>query len=373
MLRRLLFLSAIFPLFVPACAAARELCLIVPLSGGQAPFGESIRRGTIFAQEKLASCESSEPLCSLKGTILTIEDSAGEPARAISAAQRLLRSRKCDAFIVFGSPASLAVAGILNREKKLTIAMGSTDKIQEGKPFVFRSMASSRDITEPLVEECRRLGIKTVVSVSSIHDGMLANRDAFESQRGTPYARELEVNPSESDFRAIAAQANALKPDGIFMTLMPPQSSLFAKQVRALGYRGSLFSTNQVESFDELRAAGSAFDGLWYSREGGEDTQRFFDEMKARFPDGNVSLAYLGFDAANILTLALSAPDHVAAIESLANYRGALGTISTVPNHSFRSERILMEVRKGGFQLREQAKALQSGSWDPGKKSTNSQ
>lgn len=351
----LLFFVALLALALPLPAAAREICLVVPLSGGQAPFGESVRRGVIFAQEKLSSCAVQEPLCALKSTTVTVEDSAGEPAKAISAVQRLLRSRSCDAFVIFGSPASLAASGILNHEKKLTIALGSTDKIQESKPFVFRGMASSRDITEPLVEETRRLGLRSIVSVSSLHDGMLANRDAFAAQRGEPYAKKLEVNPSEADLRAIAAQAIAHKPDGIFMTLMPPQSSLFAKQVRALGYRGALFSTNQVESFDELRAAGSAFDGLWYSREGGANMRRFFAEIQQRFPDGNTSLSYLGFDAAHIITLALNSPEPITEIESLRGYQGALGTVSALPNHSFRSERVLMEVRDGAFQPRKPA------------------
>jgi len=107
-----------------------------------------------------------------------------------------------------------------------------------------------------------------------------------------------------------------------------------------------------VASFGELRAAGIAFDGLWYSREGGANTPWFFAELQQRFPDGNTSLSYLGFDAAHIITLALNSPEPITEIESLHGYQGALGTVSALPNHSFRSERVLMEVRNGSFQRR---------------------
>jgi branched-chain amino acid transport system substrate-binding protein len=333
-------------------AHARELCLVVPLNGGQAPFGESVRRGVVFAQEQLASCQSSDPLCPLTQTTITVEDSAAEPAKAVSAVQQLLRTHRCDAFIVFGSPPSLAVADILERAQKPTIALGSTDKIQDRRHFIFRGMASAMAITEPLVAESRRLGFRSIASVATLHDGMLANRDAFEKQRQIPYIKKWEANPNETDFRAMSAQLHTLKPDAIFISLMPPQASLFAKQVRAAGFRGQLFSTNQVESFDELHVAGAAFEGLWYSREGGAETTSFFDSLRKRFPDGNVSLAYLGFDAARLLTLALNSGDPVTSLESVKNYPGALGEVSALPNHSFLSERLLMQVRAGQFEIK---------------------
>ena len=119
-----------------AHAEKRELCFVLPLSGGQHPFGESIRRGAEFAKIEAQDCQGSDAPCALKETILTFEDHQGEPARAATAVRRLLQTNSCDGFVVFGSPPSLAVADILERAKKPTIAMGSTDKIQIGRAHV---------------------------------------------------------------------------------------------------------------------------------------------------------------------------------------------------------------------------------------------
>lgn len=339
-----------------AHAEKRELCFVLPLSGGQHPFGESIRRGAEFAKIEAQDCPSADAPCALKETTLTFEDHQGEPARAATAVRRLLQTNSCDGFVVFGSPPSLAVADILERAKKPTIAMGSTDKIQSGRQHIFRSMPSSLEATKPLVEEAVRRGLQKVASVSTEHDGMLANRDAFAAQRGSPFIKSVAVNPGETDFRAIAAQLNAAKPDGIFVTLMPPQASLFARQVRQVGYRGELFSTNQVESTDEIRAAGSAFDGLWYSREGGPESGHFFTEVSRRFPDGALTFAYLGYDASRILSFGLRTPNPIEAINRLQDFPGALGPMSTKPDHSIDGPIQLMVIQGGALVRLENGK-----------------
>ncbi len=330
-----------------AAAQGRELCFVLPLSGPQHPFGESIRRGAAFAKEGAASCPGADEPCALGDVRLVFEDHRGEPTQAASAVRRLLEAGECSAFVVFGSPPSLAVADMLERAKKTTIALGSTDKIQAGRQHIFRSMPSSSEATKPLVEEAARRRLQAIASVSTQHDGMLANRDAFAAQRGASFVREIAVNPGDSDFRALATKLHAAKPDAVFLTLMPPQASLFARQLRELGYRGELFATNQVESPDEIKAAGPAFNGLWYSREGGPGSEGFFREISRRYPDGSLMFAYLGYDAARMLGAALKASDPSGAVAALRDFPGALGPITTKPDHSIDGPMQLMVIRDG--------------------------
>ncbi len=333
---------------IPVAQAEQpKLCFILPLSGGQAPFGESVRRGAELALEEAKSCVDSQPACALRGATFEFENHAGEPNRALSAVQKMLGSGNCAAFVIFGSPQSLAVADLLERAKKPTIALGSTDKIQSGRSYIFRSMPSSSEITKPLVEESARRKLNTIGSVSTQHDGMLANRDAFAAQRGASYIKQVAVNPDENDFRALSTQLHAANPDGIFVTLMPPQASLFAKQIRQLGYKGELFATNQVESPDEIRAAGNAFDGLWFAREGSKDSAQFYSSLARRYPDGSTTFAPLGYDAARILAFGLSTAAPADTIASLKDFPGALGRISTKPNRSFDGPMQLVVVRGG--------------------------
>ena len=326
-----------------------KLCFVLPLSGGQSPFGESIRRGAELALDEAKSCVDSEPACALRGASFSFEDHAGEPNRAVTAVQKLLLSGSCGGFVVFGSPPSLAVADLLERAKKPTIALGSTDKIQAGRSYIFRSMPSASEITKPLVEESARRNLNTIGSVSTQHDGMLANRDAFAAQRGAGYIKQVAVNPDESDFRALSTQLHAANPEGIFVTLMPPQASLFAKQIRQLGYKGELFATSQVESPDEIRAAGNGFDGLWFAREGSKDSAQFYSNLVRRYPDGTTTFAPLGYDAARVLAFGLSTAAPADTIAALKDFPSALGRISTKPNRSFDGPMQLMVVRGGAI------------------------
>jgi branched-chain amino acid transport system substrate-binding protein len=329
----------------------REICFVLPLTGGQAAFGQSVMHGAILAKEE-ADCVKEKQFCALRNTELRFEDHSGEPSRSVASVQKLLSSNACSSFVVFGSPTSLAVSDLLEHAGKLTISIATSDKIQTGKKFIFRSMASAAAITAPLVAEVSRLQLKNIVSISTIHDGMFAYRDAFEAQRNLPYIKRLEVNPADTDFRSLALQVKSLKPESIFVTLLPPQGALFAKQVRDLGYTGQLFAANQLESPAELKAAGAAFDGLWYAREGTSTPQAFDQSIERRFPGGDTIFSPNGYDAVRLLTLALDQADPRLALETVAGYVGASGKLATLANHSFSSEVRLMEVKGGKFSLR---------------------
>lgn len=346
---KLIATAAFCFLSLSASAEPRQICLLLPLSGGQAAFGHSVMNGAILAKEESTGCVAGSPFCSLKDATFHFEDHGGEPSKAVSAAQRLLTSNSCSAFIVFGSTTSLAINDLLERAQKLTISIATSDKIQTGKRFIFRSMASAHSITAPLAAESERLGLKSIVSVTTIHDGMFAYRDAFEAKRGQPYLKKLEVNPGDTDLSSIALQAQTVRPDGVFITLLPPQAAIFARHIRKIGYRGQLFAANQIESPAELKAAGEAFDGLWYAREGSAASATFDSKLSKRFPEEETIFSANGYDAARLLTAALDTPDPRETLEKMNKYQGALGSVTTLDDHSFTSDVRLMVVKGGRF------------------------
>lgn len=361
-LKNLLLLGAVFGIYATPLAAdklpaaktlsdsqQRTICFVLPLTGGQAAFGESVMRGAQFAQERNADCKKGDAICQINNRKLIFEDHAGEPAKSVAAVKKLLYSDSCDAFVIFGSPASLAAVDILEKASKLTISIATSDKIQTGKKYIFRSMASAPVLTKPLSDELKRLNIKKVVSITSIHDGMYAYRDALQSEYKQEYLKLFEVNPAETDFKVLALQIHRLNPEAIFITLLPPQGAMFVKQIKALAYQGELFAANQLESPDELKAAGNAFEGLWYTREGSQDSQEFDRAMLKRFPDGNINLSLNGYDSTIMLDYALRQSDPRAALENLKDFQGASGLITTFDDHSFSSSVRLMMVKQGRF------------------------
>ena len=69
---------------------------------------------------------------------------------------------------------------------------------------------------------------------------------------------------ADTDFRALATQIVARKPQVVTSTIVLPGSTIFLKQLRAAGYKGPVLG---ADSFDTgaMRGAGSALNNVWFT------------------------------------------------------------------------------------------------------------
>ena len=102
-----------------------------------------------------------------------------------------------------------------------------------------------------------------------------------------------------------------------------------------------------------MKAAGSAFEGLWYAREGNAASQGFDEGIRQRFAEGPTIFSSNGYDAVRMLTFVSHQSEPRAALETLSDFKGASGTLATLPDHSFSSEVRLMMVKEGKFTARQ--------------------
>jgi branched-chain amino acid transport system substrate-binding protein len=142
---------------------------------------------------------------------------------------------------------------------------------------------------------------------------------------------------SDIDFKAIATQVAALKPNVVTSTIVLPGSTTFLKQLRAAGYKGPVLGADSFDS-NAMRGAGAALNNTWFTTHAcatDPRTASFFASYKkktGKAPDANF-VATGGDLVLQIQAALLKAgtvdPTAVRnAYASLKNVRGISGLIS---------------------------------------------
>jgi branched-chain amino acid transport system substrate-binding protein len=334
-----LILSACNPSHAQTSTPQPTLALFLPLSGPLAEWGNAMRLGAEMAASE------SEPKAHL-----IIEDTQFQPSMALSAYEKVLRAERPDALIVFGSGVSLAIAPRAERERIPMISLATSDDIQRGKRYVFRLMMSGNSATQVLLPEVTRRNLSRIAAISTTQDGMLAYQQSFVSAAGDKIVYTTDVAPSEREFSSIIAKVLTLTPDAVYSTLLPPQGAIFAKQIRALGFKGQIFSANQVELASEIAAGGDSFEGLFYAADGDSSREGFEARFLAHHKVPADNMAGLSFDAVRMLGAALATANAPGHLESLTNYRGALGIYNSLPDHTFAIPAHIRTIRNGRGQ-----------------------
>jgi branched-chain amino acid transport system substrate-binding protein len=97
---------------------------------------------------------------------------------------------------------------------------------------------------------------------------------------------------TDTDFRAIATQVAALKPDVVTSSIVLPGSTTFLKQIRAAGYRGPVVGADSFDS-NAMKGAGAALNNTWFTTHACASSPRtasFFAAYKratGKAPDAN--------------------------------------------------------------------------------------
>jgi len=340
-----LLIAAVSPLLIVASRAladtrAPSIGLFVPLTGPLADWGNAIRLG---AEMAIAEEQSAAQFL--------VEDTQFQGAVALSAYDKMLATGRPDALIVFGSGVSMAITPRAERDKLLTISISTSDEVQHGKRYVFRHMVASDVVTSTLIPEVQRRNLKRIASISTTQDGMLSFQRSFLEKAGKSVVFSADVPPGEREFSSLLARVIAIDADSIYSTLLPPQTSILAKQARQLGFKGQFFAATQVSATSELNAGGKAFENLFFVADGDSSRFVFEERFLQRYEIRADSFAANAYDATKLIIFALSKPDPIAALESVRKFRGALGTYDALPDHTFAIPALLNSVSNGQVRL----------------------
>jgi branched-chain amino acid transport system substrate-binding protein len=231
---------------VPLVAAENlELSIPLPLTGGQAKFGEMEKRSYEIAAEEINAKGG------IKGmkVVLSFEDSQGKPEISRAIAEKLIDVKK-QPFLVgdYSSSCSKAIAQVANERKTpYLVVTGADDAItQQNYAYVFRMNPSNAYYATGLISF-----LKEVVKPASI--AILYESSDFGTSGAEDMAKHAEkmgmkvlvkekYEKGAVDFKPILSKVKAERPDVIYMVSYVMDASLLMKQIKELRIDAKLFA-----------------------------------------------------------------------------------------------------------------------------------
>ena len=326
----------------PANSEEFSIGVVIPLTGGNSSSGESIRNSILLA-DQLYDSENR--------VSFIFEDNQFMPGKTVSSVKKLISYDKVDGLIVYGSPTSLAVNQLAESAQVPMVGMSVVERLVEKKRFVMKHWVSAQAENKVLIEEVEKRGYKSVAVVSTTNDAMLRLRDLFKQSFSGTITLDEEFLPEDLDFRAISAKISNSSVDAVYILLWAPQPGVFAKQLRAAGYRGSLFGTHNLEDPDEVSASQGKLHGAWYVTGDDSAAERYYAQYEKQFGGTPANGGINSFDIAKMMIEGLGTGNLNLYLHELKNFRGAYGAYGATDNNDFAIPAAIKIITSSGFEF----------------------
>jgi len=322
-----------------------KIGVILGLTGPLTSWCEASQNAAELAKELLPD--------ELKATTnLVFEDDGFDPKKTVAAFHKLMTVDKVDAIISWASGNSKAIAPLAEQRKIPLIAIAASDpSLPKNRSFVFTMWTTPDSETAALLPYLRKRKMKHLVRVVTIQEGTLAMRESFDVLSKGEYhmVYDEQVDGAERDFRSILSRIRAKGEfDAFWMVLIPPQSGIFSRQARELGFTQPFFSYEMLEDVKEIQASRGALEGAIFAT-GAAGDRGFIDEFKKRYPNSATVTAAQTFDAVTLLAKGLRSGDATGFLRSLKDYQGASGIFSATGDGRFTLPATLKMVKGQDF------------------------
>ena len=344
LLCRLLAIAALISLF-NFCAAAQtpekpKIGVSVGLTGNLAAIGTGIRNAILLADRERDPDDKVDFL---------IEDDGFDPKRTVVNVAKFISQDKVKGLIIFGSGTALSVNNIAEHSKIPLIALGNSKKIIAGKNYSMMHFLNTDRENEVIAEEAKRRPFKRIAVICTSHDAMLDLAHAFTQSFPERIVLSEELLPGETDFRSIISKINAANSDAVYNVLLPGAAGLFARQLRAQGFHGELFSAHAVDDWNEVALSQGALIGTWFVTGNVIVDETFADRYKAAFNDEPRVATPNGYDAAALFINAVKTPDANEYLHHVDDFQGVMGRYKLNPAGYFELPAALRSITDSGF------------------------
>jgi branched-chain amino acid transport system substrate-binding protein len=194
---------------------------------------------------------------------IVFEDHAAQPAKAVTAAQKLIQVDGVKVLAnVYSSPV-LAVVPIAQKEKVLQVSAGATSpRLVNISPYFMTSVANAAlEVEVMLAFAKKKLGVSKLAILYGIDDfgaGVNDVTKAVWTKSGGTVVADEGIDPAKADLAAVAAKLAAAKPDAIYVALAGVAIGTSVKQIREAGFTGPLLGQQGFEAPELFSVAGSA-------------------------------------------------------------------------------------------------------------------
>jgi len=319
-----------------------KIGVITTLTAGPSSSGEAVKNSILLADE-LYDKEDR--------VVFLIEDDRFEPKNTVSAAKKLITIDGVRGLVVYGSPTSLAVNSIAEREKVPMIGLSIVKRVVADKLFVMKHWLTSQKQNHEVVQEARRRGYRSVAIVSTINDAMLALRDHFLASNKFNIVLNEELAIDDFDFRTIVSRVAQKGPDAVYLLLYPPQPGVFAKLLRQAGYEGDLFGVHNLEDPSEVKASEGALYGVWYVHGDDSAAGEYYEQYRKCFGKEPALGGTNGFDVAKLFIEGAYSGDINRYLHSVAEFEGTYGTYGATKENDFAIPAAVKVITNSGFDI----------------------
>jgi branched-chain amino acid transport system substrate-binding protein len=306
-----------------------------------------------------------------------IYDSEGDPAKAVSAVNKLIH--KDHVLAIIGpstTPTTLAIVNFVERAQLPLISCAAGVKITSPvKPWVFKTAQSDLLAVAAVYKHIQAQGIKKIgiITVSnsfgeSGKNQLLAQAASF----GIEVVQAESFGAKDTDTTVQLTKIKSAAPDAIVCWGTNPGPAVVAKNVKQLKLDIPLYQSHGVASPKFIELAGDAAEGIILPTGkilvtgllADDDVQKkiledYQVDYKAKYK-GNVSgFGGYAFDAVNILAKALTGSDGDKnkirqALESMKNHVGATGEFNfSAQDHNGLSPSafVMVEIKDSTWKL----------------------
>ena len=342
-----------------------KIGVLMPLTGTQAKYGESIKQGIDLAVKEANAIGGIER----KLIKLTYEDYQGSPEKAVSGIQKLISIDHVKAIIgAFGSSATLAVSPIAEKNRVVLLSPSSSSpKITNAGDFIFRNEISEDYGAKQSAELYYKAGFTKIGILYINNDYGIGVKDItiqiYDLLKGTITDVE-SFDEDTTDFRTQLLKIEKSNPKAILIIGYKEMIQIL-KQIKELGIKQQLLSTPMFEDPEIIANVGDLANGViytyygTYSPESKQDVvRRFVVQFKNEYRIEPSYYAALAYDAAKILIQAITKSGYDATkiknvLYQMQNFPGVSGSTSFDKNGDVIKPVILKSVRNKKFEIYE--------------------
>lgn len=236
---------------------------IGPLSGSQAPFGQS--------EVEALNMELDE--INVNGGIggrsieLIVEDDRMDPATAVTAVKKLIEFDEVVAIIGdLQSGCTMAIAPIVEQAKVPMITpIATSPAVSDAGDYVFRTMPGTETQAELLAKLFTQRGFNKIAGICVDNEfGKRTYQQFKEIYKGNLSVDECHQQ-DDNDFQTLLTKIRVSDAQAIMLSSYPKDSGLFLKQARAMDIQLPIFGVETVGHKVAKDAAGDAFNGVYYT------------------------------------------------------------------------------------------------------------
>lgn len=306
-----------------------------------------------------------------------IYDSEGDPAKAVSAVNKLIHKDKVLAIIgPSTTPTTLAIVNFVEKAQVPLISCAAGIKITTPiKPWVFKTAQSDMLAVASVYQHLQKAGVRKIGIITVANAFGESGKNQLLSQAksfGIEVVQKESFGAKDTDMTTQLTKIKAASPEAIVCWGTNPGPAVVAKNAKQLKLDIPLYQSHGVASPKFIELAGDAAEGIMLPTgkilvtELLDDAdpqkallQKYQEDYKAKY-EGNVSgFGGYAYDAMNLLAAALKGSDGDKnkirdALEATQGHVGATGEFNfSKEDHNGLSPAafVMVEIKDGAWKL----------------------